>query len=138
MKKIIIILIAITASMSPVLAKKTWKKGQAEWQKILVSEHFTFEKSFVVVMDLISDKYEMDMINKDGGYIRSAWSFLAKKNGKKDNTKRMRITIKWNHDRTQIQVKTECQHLKGEEWIEGEDSSISTQIREDIQGVLGY
>ena len=80
----------------------------------------------------------MEMISKDGGYIRSAWNQLRDRKGKKIKDQRCRITIKFNHDQTQLQVKTECQKLKRGEWEDGEDTALSKQVKDDIRGVLGY
>ena len=77
------------------------------------------------------------MISKDGGYFRSAWNFRTDRKGKKIKDERFRITVKFNHDRTQLQVKTESQKLKKGDWIDGVDSRLETQIKEDLRGVLG-
>ena len=87
-------------------------------------------------MDLVTEKYEMEMINKDGGYARTAWNYYRKANGKLDKKVRVRVTLKFNHDRTQLSVKTEVQKLKKDDWIDGYDNQYGQQIRDDIQGVL--
>lgn len=138
MKKLLLFAIMLMAFCGGVEAKKTWKKGQAEWAKIQLNDHLTYDQAFGMALELVTDKYEVEMISKDGGYIRSAWNFLTDKKGKKIKDQRCRITIKFNHDKTQIQVKTETQKLQKDEWIDGEDVIISTQIKEDLRGVVGY
>lgn len=79
----------------------------------------------------------MEMINKDGGYARTAWNYYAKKKGKVDKKKRVRVVLKFNYDRTQCSIKTEVQKLgKDDEWIDGYDAKLGRQVRDDIQGVL--
>jgi|SRR5574344_792937 hypothetical protein len=138
MKKIIFITMALIISIGTADAKKTWKKGQAEWAKIQLSENFNYDTAFNTVLDLITDKYEMDMINKDGGYIRTAWSYMRNKKGKQIKDQRIRVTIKFNHDRSQLQARTEVQKGGDDEWVDGEDVAASKQVRDDIHGVLGY
>ncbi len=137
-KKLFLLLLTCVAIVATISAKNTWKKGTAEWMKIQIHENFTYDKAFNTVLDLITDKYEMDLISKDGGYIRTAWSFMRNAKGKKIKNMRVRVTAKFNHDRSQLQVRTEVQKLKkDDQWIDGEDINLSRQIRDDIQGVLG-
>jgi hypothetical protein len=138
MKKVLLFAVLLLAFCSGVEAKNTWKKGQAEWAKIQLNENLAYDQSFGIVLELVSDKYEIEMISKDGGYIRSAWNFLVDKKGKKLKDLRCRITIKYNHDKSQIQVKTETQKLKKDDWIDGVDEALASQIKEDLRGVVGY
>ena len=135
MKKIL--LFAITAILlTGCASNKSWHKGQAEWMRIQIHENFDYDKAFTTALDLLSEKYEMEMINKDGAYARTAWNYYKKNNGRQDYKKRVRVTLKFNHDRTQCSVKTDVQQQKKDEWIDGYDTKLGRQIRDDIQGVL--
>ena len=76
------------------------------------------------------------MINKDGGYARTAANYSRKNNGRINEKLRVRVTLKFNHDRTQLSVKTDVQKKKKGEWIDGHDTKLGRQTRDDIQGVL--
>lgn len=115
---------------------KGWHKGQAEWMRVLIHENFDYNHAFSTALDLLTEKYEMDMINKDGGYARTAWNYYRKSNGREDKKARVRVTLKFNHDRTQLSVKTEVQRLIRDEWVDGYSDVLGKQIRNDIQGVL--
>ena len=116
---------------------KSWHKGQAEWMRVQIHENFDYNKAFSTALDLLSEKYEMEMINKDGGYARTAWNYYKKSNGRVDKNLRVRVTLKFNHDRTQCSIKTDVQKLKKhDEWIDGYDTKLGRQVRDDIQGVL--
>lgn len=115
---------------------KGWHKGQAEWMRVQIHENFDFTKAFSTALDLLTEKYEMEMINKDGGYARSAWNYYRKGNGVVDQKARVRVTLKFNHDRTQLSVKTEVQRLIKGEWVDGYSDELGRQTRDDIQGVL--
>ena len=117
-------------------SSNSWHKGQAEWMRVQIHENFNYEKAFVTAIDVISEKYEMEMINKDGGYARTAHNYYKKSNGRSDDKKRVRITIKFNHDRTQLSVKTDVQKKDKHEWIDGYDTKLGSQVRQDLQGVL--
>lgn len=115
---------------------KGWHKGQAEWMRVQIHENFDYNKAFSTALDLLTEKYEMEMINKDGGYARSAWNYYRKSNGLTDDKARVRVTLKFNHDRTQLSVKTEVQRLIKGDWIDGYSDVLGRQTRDDIQGVL--
>lgn len=115
---------------------KGWHKGQAEWMRVQIHENFDYNKAFATALDLLSEKYEMEMINKDGGYARSAWNYYRKSKGAVDQKTRVRVTLKFNHDRTQLSVKTEVQRLMRDEWVDGYSDVLGRQTRDDIQGVL--
>ena len=138
MKKVLLFVMLSIFFCGSISAKKTWKRGEAEWAKIQLNDKLSYDQAFGIVLELVSDKYEMEMISKDGGYMRSAWNQLRDRKGKKIKDQRCRITIKFNHDQTQLQVKTECQKLKKGDWEDGEDTALSKQIKDDIRGVLGY
>lgn len=115
---------------------KGWHKGQAEWMRVMIHENFNYNKAFSTALDLLTEKYEMEMINKDGGYARTAWNYYRKSKGGIDKKARVRITLKFNHDRTQLSVRTEVQRLIRGEWVDGYSDKLGRQIRDDLQGVL--
>ena len=135
MKKVIILAFGamLLASCG---SSKSWHKGQAEWMRVPIHENFDYNKAFATAIDLLSEKYEMEMINKDGGYARTATNYYRKKSGRTDEKKRVRVTLKFNHDRTQLSVKTEVQKYKKGDWIDGYDTKLGRQTRDDLQGVL--
>lgn len=104
--------------------------------RVQIHENFDYNKAFSTALDLLSEKYEMEMINKDGGYARTTWNYYKKSKNNTDKKKRVRVTLKFNHDRTQCSIKTDVQKLKKDDWIDGYDTKLGRQIREDIQGVL--
>jgi uncharacterized protein YxeA len=135
MKKILIFVFAMVL-MASCASSRSWHKGQAEWMRVQLHENFDYEKAFSTALDVLTEKYEMEMINKDGGYARSSWNYYRKANGLARKDMRVRVTMKFNHDRTQLSIKTEVQKLKHDEWVDGYDTSLGRQTRDDIQGVL--
>ena len=135
-KKKVLLLAIIAMILTGCASSNSWHKGQAEWMRVQIHENFDYNKAFATAVDLLSEKYEMEMINKDGGYARTAANYYRKSNGRSDDKKRVRITLKFNHDRTQLSVKTDVQKLMKGEWRDGYDTKLGRQIREDLQGVL--
>ena len=135
MKKYLVLALAIVF-LAGCGSLKSWHKGQAEWMRVMIHENFDYDKAFSTALDLLTEQYEMEMINKDGGYARTSWNFYRKSNGKRDKNIRVRVTLKFNHDRTQLSIKTEVQKRQKDDWIDGYDTKLGRQVRDDIQGVL--
>ncbi|MCR4665323.1 MAG: hypothetical protein K5660_08165 [Paludibacteraceae bacterium] len=115
---------------------KGWQMGQAEWMHVQINESFDYDQAFETAVEILSDKYEMGMIKKDGGYVRTAWNFYRKTRGTLDKKVRIRITLKFNDDRTQVAVKTEVQKLIFKEWVDGYSNVLGYQVRKELQDVL--
>ena len=135
MKKLMMLVISAII-LTSCGSSKSWHKGQAEWMRVQIHENFDYNKAFSTALDLLSEKYEMEMINKDGGYARTAPNYYRKSGGGIIEKLRVRVTLKFNHDRTQLSVKTDVQKRKKGDWIDGYNDKLGRQIRDDLQGVL--
>lgn len=113
-----------------------WRRGEANWMHVQIPENYDFNKAFSTALDLMSEKYEMGIVNKDEGYARTAWSFCRKPNGKNDKNFRTRVTLKISHDRKQLSVKTEVQKLIKHHWVDGNSDIVSDQTRDELQRAL--
>ena len=135
MRKIIVLAVSAII-LTGCASTNSWHKGQAEWMRVQIHENFDYNKAFATALDLLSEKYEMEMINKDGGYARTAPNYYRKSGGGINENLRVRVTLKFNHDRTQLSVKTDVQKRKKGDWIDGYDLKLGRQVRDDLQGVL--
>lgn len=135
MKKLMVLAIGAII-LGSCASSNSWHKGQAEWMRVQIHENFDYNKAFSTALDVLSEKYEMEMINKDGGYARTAPNYYRKSNGGINEDMRVRVTLKFNHDRSQLSVKTDVQKRKKGDWIDGFDPKLGKQTRDDIQGVL--
>lgn len=41
------------------------------WSSIMIREDLTYDQAFNEVIDVVARRFEMDMISKDGGYVRT-------------------------------------------------------------------
>lgn len=128
----------LLALMSGCADMKGWRKGEADWMRVQIPESYNYDKAFAAVLDVLSDNYEMGLVNKEERYITTSWSFYRKSNGKFDKRTRTRITIKFSHDGKQLSIKTEVQRqpLFKHHWIDGHNDAISSQMRDDLQNAL--
>ena len=107
------------------------------WSSIMVREDLSYDKAFGEVMDVIGRRFELDMISKEGGYFRTNWIYTWNKKGKYTKKYRTRVVVKFSADRSRIDVKTEAEFGGEPKWIKGFDTSLLTQTKQDIMGVVG-
>ena len=107
------------------------------WATIEVRDGLSFEKAWQEVIDVLAKKFELEMISKDGGYIRSSWVYTWWKAGELTENYRVRTIIKFSPDHKVINIKTEANYLKGGEWLIGTDTRLLQTVKTDIMGVVG-
>ena len=115
---------------------KGWRAGEAEWMQVQIPDNYDYDKAFGTVLDVLTEKYEMGVVEKDEGYARTSWSFYRKSNGKNDKRTRSRVTLKFSHDRKSLSVKTEVQVLYKHHWRDGYSDVFSLWTRDEIQNAL--
>jgi hypothetical protein len=96
-----------------------------------------YDKAFNEVLDVIAKRFEMDMINKEGGYGRTNWIYTWNLKGKYTEKYRTRVIFKFSADRTKVDIKTEAEMGGEPQWIKGWDSRLLATIKQDIMGVVG-
>jgi hypothetical protein len=107
------------------------------WATIEVRDDLTFEKAWQEVIDVLAKKFELEMISKDGGYIRSSWVYTWWKAGELTENYRVRTIVKFSPDHKVINIKTEANYLDKGEWILGTDTRLLLTVKTDIMGVVG-
>lgn len=121
------------------IAPRTFQRAVdgGTWSSIMVRDDLSYDKAFGEVMDVIGRRFELDMISKDGGYLRTNWIYTWNAKGRYTKKYRTRVVLKFSADRTRIDVKTEAEFGGEPKWIKGFDTSLLTQIKQDIMGVVG-
>ena len=107
------------------------------WSSIFIREDLTYDKAFNEVLDVVAKRFEMDMINKEGGYGRSNWIYTWNDKGKYSQVYRTRVIFKFSADRTKVDVKTEAEFGGENKWIKGFDTRLLETMKQDISGVVG-
>ncbi len=87
------------------------------------------------VVDVLSEKYDLEVLDKTSGYIRTSWKYLTPDDDKKY---RSRVIVKmlgnvWHTTK----LKTEAQLFEDGTWIVGYDTAILEEIYKDFQGRIG-
>ena len=107
------------------------------WSSIFIREDLTYDKAFNEVLDVIAKRFEMDMINKDGGYGRSNWIYTWNDKGKYTEKYRTRVIFKFSADRTKVDIKSEAEFGGDPNWIKGFDTRLLQTMKQDISGAVG-
>ncbi len=107
------------------------------WSTIQIREDLTYDRAFNEVLDVCAKRFEMDMINKDGGYARSNWIYTWNDKGKYTEKYRTRMIFKFSADRTRVDIKTEAEFGGDPKWIKGYDTRLLQTMKQDISGAVG-
>ena len=97
----------------------------------------SYEQAWREAIDVLARKFDIEVISKEGGYIRTAWIYSWWKSGVLTENYRVRALVKFTPDRTQTDVKTEANYKRGGSWILGTDTLLLDTVKSDLMGVIG-
>ena len=107
------------------------------WAAIAIKEGMKFENAWQEVLDVLAKKFELEMISRDGGYIRTAWIFTWWKVGERTENYRVRAIVKFSPDGRNVDIKTEANYLHSGQWMVGADTRLLETVKTDVMGVVG-
>jgi hypothetical protein len=124
------------------------------WKSIEVREGATRAVLWSTVVDALSSKFDIEVLDKESGYVRTGWnstivtsggggggsiSRLGARSAAKasENRYRSRIMTKFNADFSVLQIKSEANWLDEGNWVVGYDTLILDDIYGDLQGRIG-
>jgi hypothetical protein len=124
-------------------APSTFIKGRSGgWKTIELNDSLTgnYEEAWQKTVDTIARDYDIEMLDKDSGYLRTTWTYGI--SGGTFNRYRGRLTIKYpkieNPDK--MEVKTDAQWLVDPStgvWQQGFDSLLDRDVFTALSGRLG-
>ncbi len=110
----------------------------SNWRIVEIKPEFHGgDKTWRMIVDTVAESYDLEVIEKDSGYLRSAWKYTFIKNQTVSENYRSRVVIKLNEGITQVKVKVESNWLSSDGWEIGYDTVLLEDIYSDIQGKLG-
>jgi len=117
------------------------------WKSIEVMEGISKDELWKTVVDAISHKFDLEVIEKDSGYIRTSWKFTyiepefaGRTSERVSDRYRSRVILKFTGENWNIlQVKCESHWLaRGNiSWIIGYDTALLEDVYGDLQGRIG-
>ena len=140
-KQIVVLCCTAIALFAAGCAPSTFVRQSAGWKTIEFNENIQdFETAWQKCVDTVARDYDLEMLDKNSGYLRTAWIYGI--SGGVYNRYRGRITVKFPELKapTQVDVKTEAQWLTNEPsgiWMPGWDKTFQRDVYTALSGRLG-
>jgi hypothetical protein len=109
------------------------------WKSVEIREGLNNAQIWEMLVDTLSQKYDLEVLQKDSGYLRTSWKYTFFEGSRVVEHYRSRIVVKlngvpvWN----KAQIKCESNWMEKQGWIMGYDTRLLEDIYGDIQGKLG-
>ena len=115
-------------------------KGEGGRTTVQIADKISYDLAYDEVITILTRKFELDMISKESGYVKTKWQYtwVGKWGQKPQKDYRVRVTVRLSSERKRIDIQSEAEKLKGDYWIGGYDTRLLEEIRKDISGVVGY
>jgi len=109
------------------------------WNTITVRQGLSGDQAWDSVVDITAKRFDIEVISKENGYLRTGWSHSW--TGTLSDSYKVRTIIKFNSDKTKLEVKSEAQYLSRggfrPGWKMGTDERLTATMRTDIMGKVG-
>ena len=113
------------------------KTSLANWKSIEFRPNLERDEAWHRISDTLAKNYDLEVIDKDSGYIRTAWMFTT--SGKVDENYRARVitNIPVSNDKVEVKIDAHWFDPWKENWIMGYDTMLLEQVYTDLQGTVG-
>ena len=105
------------------------------WTTIEIREGVTFEKAWNTVIGILVRDFDLAVVLRDEGYVRTDW--LYSWSGLYQPNYRVRVTLKFSDDRKRVEIKPEAQLLQDRQWVLGVDTRLVSTLKTDLMGTIG-
>lgn len=106
------------------------------WDVVEVNPKITYDDAWQRVVYIVTKKFELEMISKEDGYVRSAYGPSYFSEDLKNNHYKVRIVAKFTPTRKKVEFKIDAQVFDGKVWINGSDARVAANIRKDFVNSL--
>jgi hypothetical protein len=113
------------------------RSSEPTWSSVEVRAGLSSDDAWKEVLDVLARSFELEMISKDGGYLRTAWIHTWWKSGVITENYRVRAIVKFSPDSSRVDIKTEAEFLVRNSWVRGTDTRLLQTIKTDAMGVVG-
>lgn len=111
------------------------RTSHANWNTIELRDGLEYQEAWKIVVDTIGQKFDLDVVNQDGGYLRTGWDY--KWTGAINESYRVRSLVKFAPDKRSLQVRSDAEYLGSNGWVMGEDERLTVTLKSDLMGKLG-
>ena len=115
---------------------KTFVKTlEPTWASIELRDDITYDEAWRTVVDLLVKRFDLEMLDKENGYVRTGWLYTW--TGSLSPDYRVRVTLKFTEDRKVMEVKSEAQYGGAGKWVIGSDTRLLATLKTDLMGKIG-
>ncbi|MFA6456364.1 MAG: hypothetical protein WCW40_06030 [Bacteroidota bacterium] len=107
------------------------------WESMDVKQSVPYEDAWQRVIYIITKKFELEMVSKEDGYVRSAYGQSYFTEDMQNERYQIRIVAKFTPDKKRFEFKIESRIWDGKIWRNGSDVRVATNMRKDFQNSIG-
>lgn len=107
------------------------------WELMDVKPSYKYEDAWQRVIYIITKKFELEMISKEDGYVRSAYGQSYFTEDIQNERYQIRIVAKFTPDRHKFEFKIESRMWDGKIWHNGSDIRVAANMRKDFLNSIG-
>ncbi len=107
------------------------------WEIMDVKPSIKYDDAWQRVIYIITKKFELEMISKEDGYVRSAYGQSYFSEDLQNEKYQIRIVAKFSPDRKKFEFKIESRMWDGKLWHNGSDVRVAANMRKDFLNSLG-
>lgn len=111
------------------------KTMEPTWASIEIRTGLTYDKVWSSVVDRLVKRFDLAILGKEDGYIRTSWLYTW--TGKMQENYRVRVTIKFSVDKKKVEIKSEAHYGGPGKWEVGSDTRLLSTLKTDIMGSIG-
>ncbi len=126
-------------------APSTFVQQPSGWKSIELREGLAknFDASWQTVVDTIARDYDIELVDKNSGYLRTAWTYGI--SGSSSQRYRGRLTVKFSDVKApeKVEIKTDAAWFSTNNpfgyagWIPGYDTAFQRDVFTALSGRLG-
>lgn len=105
------------------------------WAGIEIRQDLDYERAWNAVVDLLTRRFDLEVLSKENGYIRTNW--LYSWTGAMTEDYKVRVTIKFAPNHSKLEVKSEAHFKTSNGWEIGTDEALLQTLKTDIMGTVG-
>jgi len=102
------------------------------WEVLAIKPSMRYDEAWQRAMYIITKKFELEMMSKEDGYIRSAYGPSYFSEDIQKDYYQVRITVKFSPNRQKLEFKIESRVYKKDMWRNGSDTRIAANMKKEF------
>ncbi len=107
------------------------------WETMTIKPGIAYEDAWQRVIYIITKKFELEMVSKEDGYVRSSYGPSYFSDDLLNDKYQIRIVAKFTPDRKKFEFKIESRIWDGKIYHNGSDVRVASNMRKDFHNSIG-